>query len=78
MLNGIFWWLRTGSPWADIPTRWGPHTTCYNRFVRWRSAMSVAVDGEIVMIDNSSMRVHQHSAAQKPRTAALWAAPKAG
>ena len=36
VLNGIFWRFRTGSPWADLPERYGPHTTCYNRFVRWR------------------------------------------
>lgn len=34
-LNGIYWRLRTGLPWADIPERYGPHTTRYNRFVRW-------------------------------------------
>lgn len=33
VLNGIYWRLRTGSPWADIPERYGPYTTCYNRFV---------------------------------------------
>lgn len=38
VLNGILWRFRTGSPWADIPERYGPHTTCYNRFVRWRKA----------------------------------------
>jgi transposase len=27
--------LRTGSPWADIPERFGPPTTCANRFRRW-------------------------------------------
>jgi transposase len=26
VLNGI-WRLRTGAPWADIPERYGPHTT---------------------------------------------------
>ncbi len=31
VLNGIFWRLRTGAPWADIPERYGPHTTCVNR-----------------------------------------------
>ena len=36
VLNGIYWRLRTGSPWADIPERYGPPTTCYNRFVRSR------------------------------------------
>jgi transposase len=24
VLNGIYWRLRTGSPWADIPDRYGP------------------------------------------------------
>lgn len=33
VLNGIYWRLRTGSPWAEIPERYGPYTTCYNRFV---------------------------------------------
>ena len=28
VLNGIYWRLRTGSPWADIPERYGPPTTC--------------------------------------------------
>ena len=36
VLNGIFWRLRTGAPWADIPSRYGPHTTCINCFNRWR------------------------------------------
>ena len=38
VLNGIFWRLRTGVPWADIPARYGPHTACANRFNRWRRA----------------------------------------
>ena len=36
VLIGIYWRLRSGAPWADIPERYGPPTTCYNRFVRWR------------------------------------------
>ena len=38
VLNGIFWILRSGSPWRDLPERYGPHTTCYNRFRRWTKA----------------------------------------
>lgn len=38
VLNGIFWRSRTAAPWADIPERYGPHTTCGNRFNRWRKA----------------------------------------
>lgn len=71
VLNGIYWRLRTGSPWADIPRRYGPSTTCYNRFVRWRkmgvwdrifAAVSAAYEGDIQMVDSSSIRVHQHAA----------------
>ncbi|MEZ5789210.1 MAG: IS5 family transposase [Xanthobacteraceae bacterium] len=74
VLNGIFWRLRTGAPWADIPERYGPHTTCVNRFNRWRRAgvwdrllraVSQAYDGDIQMIDSSSIRVHQHAANAK-------------
>ena len=71
VLNGIFWRMRTGAPWADIPQRYGPYTTCYNRFVRWRKAgiwdmllkaVSDAYDGQVQMIDSTSVRVHQHAA----------------
>jgi transposase len=74
VLNGIYWRLRTGSPWADIPERYGPATTCYNRFVRWRkegvwdrlfAAVAAAYAGEVQMIDSSSIRVHQHAANSK-------------
>jgi len=71
VLNGIFGRLRTGAPWADIPARYGPHTTCVNRFNRWREAghwarilqaVSEAYEGNAQMIDSSSIRVHQHGA----------------
>ena len=74
VLNGIYWRLRTGSPWADIPDRYGPATTCYNRFVRWRkagvwdrlfAAVAAAYEGNVQMIDSSSIRVHQHGANSK-------------
>ena len=38
VLNGIFWVLRSGAPWRDLPKSYGPPTTRYNRFVRWRRA----------------------------------------
>lgn len=87
VIDGILWRFRTGSPWADIPERYGPHTTCYNRFVRWRKAgvwdrlleaVSQAFDGELVMIDSSSIRVHQHGATLKRGTQiAAWDVPGA-
>jgi transposase len=34
-MNAIFYVLRTGMPWRDLPARYGPYTTAYNRFNRW-------------------------------------------
>jgi transposase len=71
VLNGIFWVLRSGAPWRDLPVDFGPYTTCYNRFVRWRragvwaklmSALAGAHDAAVQMIDTSIVRVHQHGA----------------
>jgi transposase len=28
--------LRMGAPWADVPSRCRPHTTCVFRFNGWR------------------------------------------
>lgn len=88
VLNGILWRFRTGSPWAEIPERYGPSTTCYNRFVRWRkagvwdrllAAVSAAFEGEIVMIDSTCVRVHQHGATGKKgeQQIAAWGVPEA-
>lgn len=71
VLDGIFWILRSGAPWRDLPERYGPYTTCYNRFVRWRRAgvwdrimesLADAHDAAVQMIDTSVIRVHQHGA----------------
>jgi transposase len=67
VLNGIFWVLRSGAPWRDLPETYGPRTTCYNRFVRWRqagvwdqiiNALAAGHDTAVQMIDTSVERVH--------------------
>src|SRR5258708_6824690 len=35
IMNAIFYVLRTGMPWRDLPERYGPYATAYNRFNRW-------------------------------------------
>jgi transposase len=71
VLNGIFWVLRSGAPWRDLPENYGPYTTCYNRFVRWRragiwdqimEALAAGHDAAVQMIDTSVVRVQQHGA----------------
>jgi len=36
IINGIFWIVRTGAPWRDVPERYGPWQTVYDWFNRWR------------------------------------------
>ena len=87
VLNGIMWVLRSGAPWRNLPERYGPYTTCYNRFNRWRKkgiwdqlmdAIVEAYDGNIQMIDSSSVRVHQHAAGSKRGVRIVaWVVPEA-
>ena len=35
VLNGVFWVLRTGARWADLPDRYPSHQTCHRRFREW-------------------------------------------
>jgi transposase len=65
VLNGIFWVLRSGAPWRDLPDNFGPYTTCYNRFVRWRRAgvwakiMSALAGARRLMIARSAQALAQ-------------------
>jgi len=76
VINGIFYVLRTGIPWRDLPSEYGPYTTIYNRFNRWTYAgvwdrvMDAVADAhnvDTVMVDGTSVRVH-HSAATLKKT----------
>jgi transposase len=74
IINGIFYTLRTGSPWRDLPERYGPYTTVYNRFNRWAKAgvwlrifetMAAKSPQSMQLIDSSIVRAHQHAAGGK-------------
>jgi transposase len=76
VINGIFYVLRTGSPWRDLPEGYGPYTTVYNRFNRWaRAGVAVKVfealaaksspSMALALIDSSIIRAHQHAAGEK-------------
>ena len=71
---GIFFILRTGSPWRDLPDRYGPYTTVYNRFNRWAKAgvwlrlfeaLAARSPASLQLIDSSIVRAHQHAAGGK-------------
>ena len=35
-INGVFWILRTGAPWRDLPETYGNWKNVHRRFCRWR------------------------------------------
>ena len=37
ILDGIFWVLRTGAPWRDVPAEFGPWQTVWDLFNKWNS-----------------------------------------
>jgi transposase len=74
VLNGIFFVLRTGTLWRDLPERDGPYTTVYNCFNRWAKAgiwlrifeaLAAKSPQSLQLIDSSIIRAHQHAAGGK-------------
>ena len=76
VINGMLFKAKTGIAWRDLPERYGPGKTVYNRFWRWSrnrtltmlvrrvKVISEAVselDAEVA-VDSSIVRAHQHAA----------------
>lgn len=64
-LNGVFWKLCSGAAWRDVPERYGPYRTVYDRFAKYRDdgtldrilrALRVRLDAE-GHIDHSTWMV---------------------
>jgi transposase len=34
-LEAVYWVIRTGAPWRDMPSEFGSWKTVYNRYSRW-------------------------------------------
>lgn len=73
-VEAVLWWRRTGAPWRDLPSDFGPWKTVFNRFDRWArtgvwgrllAALSQDRDDEWHSIDSTINRAHQHAAGGK-------------
>jgi len=86
-VNAVFWIARTGSPWRDLPERFGEWNTAFVRFNRWckkgvwdRVFVEIQEpDLEWLFLDSSVIRAHQHAAGalKKKRATPRAATPRA-
>lgn len=78
--NAVIWRFRTGSPWRDVPERYGSWSTVYDRFRVWAvqgvmehlleqmialAAACGQADLDLVSVDSTSARAHHHAAGMR-------------
>ena len=77
-VDAVIWKFRVGTPWRDLPERFGGWCNTHRRFSRWAvsgvweslfKALADDPDNEYAMIDATIVRAHQHSAGAQKKTA---------
>lgn len=85
-IEAVLWIGRTGSPWRALPVELGNWHTTYTRFKRWGESgvwqrVVEAVNGdrdmEVLMIDSTVVRAHQHAAGAQKKKAIKRSAARA-
>lgn len=83
-VDAVLYRTKTGLPWRDLPERFGPWKTIYNRFNNWARKghwqtifreLHVEPDDIGSIVDGSVVRAHQDASGGKGGSnAMLWAA----
>ena len=83
VINGILWVLHTGSPWRDVPERYGKWQTVYNRFRRWinenlwdriydkligQADAIGRIDRSLWCVDGTIVRAHRSASGMLPQS----------
>lgn len=73
-INPVFWILRTGAPWRDLPPDYSDWKNTHRRFCRWRDRglwefllekLASNPDFEWLMIDANHIKVHPHASSAR-------------
>ena len=73
-IEAVMYRAKTGIPWRDLPERFGPWKTVYNRFANWSrrgvwaqifKALQKRVDKRSCIIDGTVVRAHQDASGGK-------------
>jgi len=75
VISGIMHVLKTGCRWCDLPPEYGPHTTIYNRFIRWarrgvwedmfHALAARGRSGHTQIIDSTHVKAHRSASGGK-------------
>src|SRR4051812_11074371 len=87
-VDAVLYRAKTGMPWRDLPERFGPWKTVYNRFANWArhglwekifKALQVEVDETGSIVDATIARAHQDASGGKGGSRATpWGAHVVG
>jgi len=75
-VEAVLYRYRAGTPWRDLPERFGNWSVVHTRFSRWAASgvwinvfehLARDADNEYAMIDSTIVRAHQHSAGAKKK-----------
>src|SRR5689334_7913443 len=82
-IEAVLYRAKTGLPWRDLPERFGPWKSVYNRFANWAKKghwatifkeLQLEVDETGSIVDGSVVRAHQDASGGKGGSnATLWA-----
>jgi len=76
-INGMMWVLKSGSPWRDMPERYGSWKSVHHRFNRWSGDGTIDkildrlrlrldkdgfIDWDVWCVDGSNIRAHPAAA----------------
>ena len=89
MIDAILWALSDGGRWRNIPERFGPWQSVYDRFRSWtrrglwdrilrhlqvRKMQSGEIDWQLFAIDGTVIRAHQSAAGAPEKKSPGWGA----
>ena len=73
-IEAVLFRAKTGMPWRDLPERFGPWKSVYNRFANWAKsgrwelifkALQLEVDDVGSIVDGTIVRAHQDASGGK-------------
>ena len=76
-VDAVLWIARTGSPWRDLPERFGRWNSVWRRFRRWAEGgvwervLAAVRDPDVstLVLDSTVVRAHPHAAGAEKKTA---------